>query len=221
MIFGSSRGDVGAPGSIHDKAAWVYDTHIAIGDTTKAAVTTTPLIKGSVYGGGENGHNLHNSYVRINGGTIGIADGETIGSYTGAAYPYRGNVYGGGCGTDKYYSDPTGVANPGDGNGDTYNPIAGIVQGNAIINITAGTVVHNVYGAGAMGSVGITNADGTVSGGQTTINISGGTIICMANGRSADAIYIGHTETTSSQVFLTKLDKPLPSEPITKTFLSA
>jgi hypothetical protein len=26
MIFGSSRGDVGAPGSIHDKLAWVYDT---------------------------------------------------------------------------------------------------------------------------------------------------------------------------------------------------
>ena len=181
MIFGSSRGDVGAPHSIHDKVAWVYDTHVAIGDTTaNATITTaTPLIKGSVYGGGENGHNLHNAYVRINGGTTGIADGETIESYSGAAYPYRGNVYGGGCGTDKYYSNTAGVANPQDGNGDTYNPLAGIVQGNAIVNITAGHVVHNVYGAGAMGSVGktvTTNGVTTTTGGLTTVSIGGGTI---------------------------------------------
>ena len=182
MIFGSSRGDVGAPGSIHDKAAWVYDTHVAIGDTVATTTTiATPLIKGSVYGGGENGHNFHNAYVRINGGTIGITEGEPIGTYTagGASYPYRGNVYGGGCGTDKYYSDPTGVTNPRDGNGNMYNPIAGIVQGNAIIHMTAGTVAHNVYGAGAMGSVGKTVTTEGVSkttGGVTTISISGGTI---------------------------------------------
>ena len=167
MIFGSSRGDVGAPGAIHDKLAWVYDTHVAIGDTlATSTTTTTPLIKGSIYGGGENGHNFHNAYVRINGGTIGIAEGEPIGSYTdgGASYPYRGNVYGGGCGTDKYDSDD-------DGTEDSFNPIAGIVQGNAIVHVTTGTVIHNVYGAGAMGSVGTES-----SGGLTTINISGGTI---------------------------------------------
>ena len=167
MVFGSSRGDVGATGSIHDKAAWVYDTHVAIGDTTATTTTTTtPLIKGSIYGGGENGHNLHSSFVRINGGTIGITEGEPIGSYTsgGASYPYRGNVYGGGCGTDKYDNDTK------------YNPLAGIVRGDATIRMTAGIVAHNIYGAGAMGSVGTTNADGTVSGGTTTINISGGTL---------------------------------------------
>ena len=31
MIFGSSRGDVGAEGSIHDKLAWVYETDVKIG----------------------------------------------------------------------------------------------------------------------------------------------------------------------------------------------
>jgi hypothetical protein len=174
MIFGSSRGDVGEPGSIHDKAAWVYDTHVAIGDTlASTTTTTTPLVKGSVYGGGENGHNFHNAYVRINGGTIGITEGEPIGSYTagGASYPYRGNVYGGGCGTDTYKV----------GTVETYNPLAGIVRGNATITITGGQVVHNVYGAGAMGSVGnfekdATNAITFNSGGTTTIAISGGTI---------------------------------------------
>ena len=191
MIFGSSRGDVGNPNSIHNKLAWVYDTHVAVGDTTKTGsdiVTTTPLIKGSIYGGGENGHNFHSSYVRINGGTIGIHDTDDDVTYKDDKeevdkvtyqgkdynYPYRGNVYGGGCGTDKYYSNTTGVTNPNDGNGDTYNSLAGIVQGDATVRITGGTIIHNVYGAGAMGSVGITT--GTTSGGKTTISIGGGTI---------------------------------------------
>ena len=176
MVFGSSRGDVGAPGSLEDKMAWVYDTHVAIGDTVATTTTTAaPVIRGSVYGGGENGHNLRNAYVRINGGTIGIPTGDNVvvGSttYEPYNYPYRGNVYGGGCGTDKYYSDPTGIENPYDGNGDKYNSLAGIVKGNALVNITAGHVVHNVYGAGAMGSVG--NGG---SGGKTTVNISGGRV---------------------------------------------
>ena len=192
MIFGSSRGDIGRPGSIHDKLAWVYDTHVAIGDTaTNATITTaTPLIKGSIYGGGENGHNYRNAYVRINGGTIGINNNETITykddpkdadkvTYTGKDYnyPYRGNVYGGGCGTDKYYSTGTELH---DGNGDTYNSKAGIVQGNAIVHISAGNIVRNVYGAGAMGSVGTMTKDNDnlviSSGGKTTIEISGGTV---------------------------------------------
>ena len=167
MIFGSSRGDVGAPGSIHDKLAWVYDTEVTI---------SGGQIKGSVYGGGENGHNYHDAVINIHGGTVGIAEGSPIGTYTagGASYPYRGNVYGGGCGTDKYYEDP--ALETHDGNGQLYNLLAGIVRGDATVNMTGGTVVHNMYGAGAMGSVGVTNADGTTSGGLTTINISGGTV---------------------------------------------
>jgi hypothetical protein len=149
MIFGSSRGDVGAPGEIHDRLAWVYDTHVTIGDANGG-----PQIKGSIYGSGENGHTFNDTEVIIHKGTIGI-EGED--------YAYRGNVYGGGCGTDKYYSDPsliTGTHTATDGEGDTYNALAGIVYGNATVTIDGGTVVRNVYGAGAMGSVGtITNFD--------------------------------------------------------------
>ena len=61
----------------------------------------------------------------------------------------------------------------GDKTQDAYNPLAGIVKGTTTINITGGQVVHNVYGAGAMGSVG-GGADAT--SGKTTINISGGRI---------------------------------------------
>ena len=183
MVFGSSRGDVGAPGNILDHQAWVYETHVIIGDSEHPGNTTTPLIRGSIYGSGENGHVFTNTVVDIYGGTIGLTTAQSTDpeGYTGADYLYRGNVYGGGCGTDKYYA--SGTAPEGhtltDGKGDTYNALSGCVLGNATINITGGHVVHNVYGAGAMGSVGrtdITNNVPTTTGGKTTITISGGRI---------------------------------------------
>ena len=167
MVFGSSRGDVAAPAADgvdpNDRMAWVYSTHVTIGDT---GVETTPWIRGSVYGSGENGHTFQNTIIDIKKGTIGIAVGETVGDYSGAAYPYRGNVYGGGCGTDKYDSD-------NDGDKDSYNPLAGVVRGATTVNITGGQVVHNVYGAGAMGSVG---GGAEANSGKTTINVTDGRI---------------------------------------------
>ena len=181
MVFGSSRGDVATPVGTpavdpNDHTAWVYSTHVTIGDSE---VETRPVINGSVYGSGENGHTFHNTIVDIKKGIVGITTGNAITdkngtpddtsddtTYSGADYPYRGNVYGGGCGTDKYDSD-------NDGKKDAYNPLAGIVRGNATVNIAGGQVVHNVYGAGAMGSVG-TASD--ANSGKTTINITGGRI---------------------------------------------
>ena len=175
MIFGSSRGDVDEPGSIQDRLAWVYDTHVIIGTTGQGTGAPQPQIKGSVYGSGENGHTYQNTVVDVHSGTIGIASGEKVTGddgkeYEGAAYPYRGNVYGGGCGTDKYYSQGEEKY---DGNGDSYNPKAGIVEGTATVTIDGGYIVHNVYGAGAMGSVG---GGTTTDAGKTTVTISGGRI---------------------------------------------
>ncbi len=153
MVFGSSRGDVAIPEGTpavdpNDRMAWVYSTHVTIGD---AGAATSPTIKGSVYA------------IDIKKGIIGITDTGTDG---GAAYAYRGNVYGGGCGTDKYDSD-------GETTKDAYNPLAGIVKGTTTINIAGGQVVHNVYGAGAMGSVG---GGAEAKSGKTTINVTGGRI---------------------------------------------
>ncbi|MBR1903317.1 MAG: chitobiase/beta-hexosaminidase C-terminal domain-containing protein [Bacteroidaceae bacterium] len=162
MVFGSSRGDVGEPDGIHDKLAWVYDTEVNIG--TQNDATEGPAIKGSVYGGGENGHTYHDAEVKIYSGTIGIntgedveyRDGENNITYSGKDYnyPYRGNVYGAGCGTDKY------------DNNTKYNLKSGGVGHDTRVTIYGGQVVGNVYGAGAMGSV----------NGSTTVTISGGTI---------------------------------------------
>ena len=183
MVFGSSRGDVGAPGSILDHQAWVYEAHVIIGDSEHPGNTTTPVIRGSVYGSGENGHVFTNTVVDIHGGIIGLMEAQEADpeGYIGADYLYRGNVYGGGCGTDKYYA--SGVAPSGhtltDGEGDTYNALSGCVLGNATVNIDGGHVVHNVYGAGAMGSVGRTDINNnvpTTTGGKTMITITGGRI---------------------------------------------
>jgi hypothetical protein len=140
--------------------------------------TTGPQIKGSVYGSGENGHTYNNASVTIHSGMIGIIDTSVDG---GSDYPFRGNVYGGGCGTDKYYSDPsliTGTHTAHDGEGNKYNITAGIVKGDATVTIDGGHVVRNVYGAGAMGSV----------TGKTTVNISGNSQI-GTEGYSGGEVY--------------------------------
>ena len=187
MVFGSSRGLEGDPSIPNvDKMAWVYDTEVTIGPQN-AQSNATPWIKGSVYGGGENGHNFHNASVTVRSGTIGITEGTAIVndggtpddtsddiSYSGARFPNRGNVYGAGCGTDTY----TGTDSK------TYFDFnAGIVRGNTTVQINGGHVVHNVYGGGAMGSVGtytfdangkpISCTDGT---GTCTVTVSGGQI---------------------------------------------
>ena len=170
MIFGASRGDVGKPGEIQDKLAWVYDTHVTIGNNESA----NPQIKGSVYGSGENGHTYHDAAVAIHSGMVGITDVSIDG---GAAYLYRGNVYGGGCGTDKYWVDANtnGVKDAGE---EHYNLTAGIVVGTTTVTIDGGHVVRNVYGGGAMGSV----------TGGTTVNISGKSVI-GADGSGGGYVY--------------------------------
>ena len=187
MVFGSSRGLEGDPSIPNvDKMAWVYDTEVTIG-TQNAQSNATPAIKGSVYGGGENGHNFHDASVTVHSGTIGIAEGAEIIddrgtpgdtsddiSYSGARFPNRGNVYGSGCGTDTY----TGADSK------TYFDFnAGIVRGNTTVLIDGGHVVHNVYGGGAMGSVGTYTFDANgkpiscaESTGTCTVTVSGGQI---------------------------------------------
>ena len=167
MVFGSSRGDVTTPVNgvdPNDVLAWVYDTHVVIGDVATGTinggtgkVVDYPLIKGSVYGSGENGHTFHDTEVKVHSGTIGIVSGEEITyngiKYAGPRYLFRGNVYGGGCGTDTY--ETTDAQNK---KKTYYNFNAGIVKGNANVIIDGGYIVHNVYGGGAMGSVGTFNA---------------------------------------------------------------
>ena len=195
MVFGSSRGDVAAPtGSPamdpNDMLAWVYDTNVTIGTTNDE--TPGPVIKGSIYGSGENGHTYRDTHVTIHSGVIGINEGETVTyykdnivdpaniTYTGKDYnyPYRGNVYGGGCGTDMYDSDTDGTA-------DAYNPKSGIVGGTSTVVIDGGQVVNNVYGAGAMGSsknTSVTITGTALIGVNEVADSEGGNVYAAARG---------------------------------------
>jgi len=205
MVFGSSRGDVAPPDVTgedpNNKLAWVKNTYVTLG--TSAGSNLTPWIMGSVYGSGENGHVLTNTDVTIHDGKIGIEedDGTTYDitsgntTYKGAAYPSRGNVYGGGCGTDTY-AVTTGT---GDDAVTKYyfNRSAGIVRGNSTITMDGGQVVRTIYGGGAMGSIGKFTRTSKVEGtdpyysdshvpgivsscaentGLATVSISGGTV---------------------------------------------
>ena len=129
---------------------------------------TKPLIKGSVYGGGENGHNYQNANVNVYSGTIGIADKIPGTETTDPWWDFendslnteyranRGNVYGAGSGSDTY-------TNPIDGK-EYNNPRAGMVGGSTVVNIAGGHIGRSVYGAGAMASVGnITNVNDTTA----------------------------------------------------------
>jgi hypothetical protein len=163
MVDGSSRGWEGnaqAEGSFLNQLAWVNNAIVIIGaESSEDPEDKGPVILGSVYGGGENGHNFKDSNVTVNKGTIGNADSSADGYECG-------NVYGAGCGTDTYTvgDDPT----------EHYNPMAGIVRGNATVTIKGGHVLRNVYGAGSMGSVGNeADAEGASTSGKTTVKITG------------------------------------------------
>ena len=169
MVNGSSRGGIEKPSGTpaidrYDKVAWVKDAVVTIGEASGSSAG--PHIKGSVYGGGENGHNSGNATVTVNRGTIGIVNttdqwysfipsglSKTDDNYATyeaidkKALVTRGNVYGAGCGTDMYDSDNDGID-------DTHNPKSGMVAGNTFVNIAGGHIGHSVYGAGSMGAVG-------------------------------------------------------------------
>lgn len=172
-VFGSCRGLAGQPMSQVRNMAFVNNTSVTISGNAH--------VRGSAYGGGENGHTRNNAVVNINGGIIGMpytSYDEMNTAEKRELFSNRGNVYGAGCGTD--YIDEN----------QNYSDSAGIVLGNTTINVTGGLICRNVYGGGAMASVGTVtsrslNADllsypmtltykpGT---GTATVNITGGRI---------------------------------------------
>lgn len=169
MVFGSGRGHIDAIDAFMDSLSYVVNSTVTIGTLN---ASTGPMVHGSVYGSGENGHTFGNAQVNVHSGTIGC---ESYNHDHASFFANHGNVYGAGCGTDTYI----------EGGEAKYNPRSGMVNGNTEVNITGGLISHNVYGGGAMALVGsYTTANphwqgginAHLSGGKTIVNISGGTI---------------------------------------------
>ena len=145
MVNGSSRGDIStnkpATDGIdpYDRVAWIDNAIVTIGDKTLGTVLggagsnfTSPLIKGSVYGGGENGHNFGGAVIAVHSGKIGDADTPSDTWFN------RGNIFGAGCGTDTYGKNTGGTTFTDGFN--HYNPMGGRILGNASVTIDGGWI---------------------------------------------------------------------------------
>ena len=135
-VFG---GGLGKAGSAYSPFAYVNETTVNISGSA--------VVRGSVFGGGENGHVLGNTHVNISGGTIGVRlpyRYRAILSDRGVGNPvFAGNVYGGGRGVDHTLL------------GNHLSETAGRVYGNTNVSISGTAHIrHSVYGGGSLASVG-------------------------------------------------------------------
>ena len=144
FVYGGCRGLSAAPNTDIVKMAYVHDS--------KVYIEPGADVKGSVFGGGANGHVKNDTYVEISGGSIGtalLADEVGFDDHGVAAKSvFRGNVYAGGRGVDMFQVQQQGET------AEKYSMSAGAVYGNAELKMTGGHVWHNIYGSGAMASVG-------------------------------------------------------------------
>ncbi len=151
MVFGSSHGK-----------AVIGDLNYAHVNSTHVTISAGADIRGSVFGGGDDGFVLDSTFVEIMDGTIGTpltAEECVTDDFGSGAIIYRGNVYGGGRGID-----------PENGQIST---IAGFVKKNTRVMMTGGLVRHNVYGGGSLACVGFKDRPET---GIATVYINGGQV---------------------------------------------
>lgn len=176
MVFGSGRGVAALEDGTFDRdyaeAAFTNNTFVTVKDGTGK-----PVICGSVFGGGENGHVKHNTLVTIEGGRIGgvplhnssfhpyYADPEHDASYHFTTDQtlsidrlYEDDEDMLGVGPSVYrgnvYGGGRGVDHKGDKAVEGFSSTAGRVYGNTKVNVTGGFIYHNVYGGGSIASVG-------------------------------------------------------------------
>lgn len=110
-------------------------------DSTLVIISDSALVYGAVFGGGEQGHVLRGTNVRIEK-SGSSAKSPIIG--TSGFSGYDGHVFGGGLGESLKLV------------GDTLaNFAAGRVGGNALVTMTDGRVLGNLYGGGSIALIGV------------------------------------------------------------------
>ena len=194
-VYGGCKGYVAldpAVDPLADTLSFVRETHVTVmGDA---------IIKGSVYGGGEDGRVGEHTNVSISGNVIiGLKQD-----------PLKGNVYGGGRGMSV------------DQNGQ-FSVRAGLVYGHTRVFINGGTIRNSVYGGGNKGFVSLervvdmngglvmgdvfggnnTSASNDPIPGLKTVNIRGGRIMGHVYGSSNNAVEGNTLDTPTSYVNIT------------------
>ena len=175
-VFGGGKGRPGL--YVYDEENDTYYdygfhfTRMAYVDKTDVKITGSARIAGSVFGGAENGHVRYDTKVTMDGGIVGLQPtAEEIATDNYGYSPvviYHGNIYGGGRGIDITEEGHLGA-------------ISGQVFRSSQVEISGGTVYHNVYGGGSIATVGTPNSmnDPTLvdGSGTATVTINGNAII--------------------------------------------
>ena len=180
-VFGGGKG---RPGYIDESTDENHDFHFTrMAYVDKAEVLISGGTMAAVFGGGENGHVRYDTKVTMTAGTVGLplhgkeADMDRYG-YSPVVV-YHGNVYGGGRGVDRVQAGHLGAA-------------AGQVFGNTEVEISGGTVTHNVYGGGSVATVGTPVTENDVTQlkdgtGDARVTIKGTAVIGDAASKGHDS----------------------------------
>ena len=188
-VYGGGKGVVENPiiNPIAFEFARVRETHVYVAQ----AEGKQTFIEGSVFGSGEDGHIMGDTYVTVSGGQIGGK--HWVGS---DATPelcddvFHGNVYGGGRGLDQWEDANHNLH---------YSATAGLVYGNTNVTITGGRVCRNVFGGGNLASVGIPKDENS---GTASILITGDAIIGVEpNSANRNGIVFGAGKGRAGQDF--------------------
>ena len=208
-VFGGSQGDVDITAP-----KWV-----SMASSKTANVTiNSGTIRGSVFGGSEQGTVIGNTQVTVKGGTIGTYIDEG----SGEENPYYiGDVYGGGYGSDDEDENNSTATNDSTSYVTNATPLAlaGRVYGNTQVDMLGGEVKGNVFGGSEFAYVGSTTVNmgnatqsnytvgGNVYGGNNrngvvvrsaNMNVNAGAI-GNATGQRGDVFGGGYGELTGTQ----------------------
>ena len=158
----------GCKGIVEEPSETSIQERMATAKQATVNILGSAFIRGSVFGGAENGHIRDNTYVNVSGGQVG---GTARGNVELDGNMLHGNVYAGGRGIDQWEDGNHGLH---------YCPTAGIVGGNSFLSVTNGRICRNAYGGGSIASVGDAEEqpqeDGSYLTGKATVTISGGEI---------------------------------------------
>ena len=149
-----------------------------------------PRIFGSIYGGGQDGHVRRDTQVTIYSGEIGNAFNGDFSDTSDAEWKVqnrrRGNVYGAGSGLGKAENPTTHIIE--------HSNSSGSVTHNTTVNINGGIIHQNVYGGGALASVGP-----PAMGQQTTLDRS--VTRCQVNINSTVGVDENYEHKTADKYF--------------------
>ncbi len=159
-VFGGSRGRAAASCKRSPRYKYVPDFFLGyvnkaiinIGRTSTSSLATGegPTIYGSVYGGGQDGHVRNSTEVKIYKGKIQGLTKDDMGR--------SGHVFGAGSGIGTY---DTGTKDAQNNPIMAVNNSSGSVTCTTLVDVNGGTIKGNVYGGGALASVGPPKTGGT------------------------------------------------------------